>query len=372
MAALRAVDSAAFVVALDPPPNGNRDPPPQPGNGEGAADPPHHHWEAEAKALLHGRGYDRWFDKPLTLVVFGGGRVGLSVEQAGGDPHVVGHLWEFSLAMDVVELGYEAGGDCRGGVQGDVPPPQRLQWDVPEKCRGSLGVALGVVEELMDDLELHVFLAPPPKTGPPQKRNCDVIEIGLQVALMRERGPALTLGSVPTRLFLEGRTEGVRGCSHQGALLEAAMRDQAAGRSRRRALLEAALCRQGALRRAAMTGAGIERHLQALGAAAIEMGESAPFLQQALTQPWAMASCCAPRPQPPLLPPELQPMGGGFGPPHDDGYGVSYTLLPDAAVVFHITCKASSPKTDARRFAGLIHSTLLELEELGELGGGLD
>lgn len=38
--------------------------------------------------------------------------------------------------------------------------------------------------------------------------------------------------------------------------------------------------RQRALRRAAMTGGGLERHLQALGAAAIEMGESAPFLHQ--------------------------------------------------------------------------------------------
>ena len=40
---------------------------------------------------------------------------------------------------------------------------------------------------------------------------------------------------------------------------------------------------------------------------------------QALTQPWAMASSSAPRPQPPLLPPELQPMGGGFGPVRDGG-----------------------------------------------------
>lgn len=38
--------------------------------------------------------------------------------------------------------------------------------------------------------------------------------------------------------------------------------------------------RQRALRRAAMTGGALERHLQALGAAAIEMGQSAPFLHQ--------------------------------------------------------------------------------------------
>lgn len=372
VAALQAVDSAAFVVAMDPPAGGGRgDPPSAAADGDGGGDPPHH-WDAEAKALLHGRGYDRWFDKPLTLVVFGGGRAGLSVEQAGGDPHVVGHLWEFTLAMDVVELGYEVGGDCRGGVVGDVPPPQRLHWDVPEECRGAMGAALGVSRGLAQDLELHVFVAPPPSPGPPRRRPHDLIQTALQVALLRERGAALTMEAVPTRLFLEGRTEGARGCTPQGAALEAAMGDPTVGRARRRALLEEAVGRQRALRRAAMTGGGLERHLQALGAAAIEMGESAPFLHQALTQPWAMASSSAPRPQPPLLPPELQPMGGGFGPPHDDGYGVSFTVTADAAVVFHISCKASSPKTDAHRFAGLIRTALLELEELGELGGELE
>ena len=47
MAALQAVDSAAFLVALDPPVGGG-----------GRKDPPQN-WDAEAKALLHGRGFDR-------------------------------------------------------------------------------------------------------------------------------------------------------------------------------------------------------------------------------------------------------------------------------------------------------------------------
>ena len=59
VAALQAVDSAAFVVAMDPPAGGGRgDPPSAAADGDGGGDPPHH-WDAEAKALLHGRGYDR-------------------------------------------------------------------------------------------------------------------------------------------------------------------------------------------------------------------------------------------------------------------------------------------------------------------------
>lgn len=317
--------------------------------------------EAEAKALLHGRCHDRWFDKSFTLVVFGGGRMGLSVEQSWGDPPVVGHLWEFTLAMDVLELGYEESGDCRGGVAPGLPPPQRLHWEIPEECRGALGAALRAAWALADDLELRVFITPP---GPPRDT---LVQLALQLALLRERGPCLTYEAVPTRLFLEGRTEGVRGCTPESLALAAAMGDPKVGRARRRALLRAAEGRLRALRGAAMAGAGLERHLQGLAAAAHEMGLRPPFLEQALGLPWAMASSRAPRAQPPLLPPELLPAGGGFGPPHPDGYGVSFAVGADGAVVFHVSCQASSPRTDAHRFAGLIRAALLEL---GELEGG--
>ncbi|KAM9510614.1 carnitine O-palmitoyltransferase 1, muscle isoform-like [Guaruba guarouba] len=81
-AALRALEEAPFVVALDPPgappdgdpPNGHRDPP-----ADGDLD-------AEAKALLLGPCHNRWFDKCLTLIVFSTGRMGLNVEHSWGTP----------------------------------------------------------------------------------------------------------------------------------------------------------------------------------------------------------------------------------------------------------------------------------------------
>ncbi|XP_074995468.1 carnitine O-palmitoyltransferase 1, muscle isoform-like [Calonectris borealis] len=116
-----------------------------------------------------------------------------------------------------------------------------------------------------------------------------------------------------------------------------------------------------------MTGAGLDRHLQALAAVASQLRLRPPFLVEVLGQPWALASSPAPRAEPPLLPPPLHPAGGGFGPPHPDGYGVCYARAGEGALVFHVCCRASSPRTDARRFAGQIWEAL---GELGELLGG--
>ncbi|NXF14347.1 CPT1B palmitoyltransferase, partial [Smithornis capensis] len=85
-------------------------------------------------------------------------------------------------------------------------------------------------------------------------------------------------------------------------------------RGRRRALLEAALAQARSRRRAAMTGAGLDRHLQALAAVANQLRLRPPFLTEVLGQPWALAFSPAPRPHPPLLPLPLRPAGGGFNP----------------------------------------------------------
>ncbi|NXU92985.1 CPT1C palmitoyltransferase, partial [Xiphorhynchus elegans] len=129
--------------------------------------------------------------------------------------------------------------------------------------------------------------------------------------------------------------------------------------SRRRSLLLSALSGLRQRRRAAMTGAGLDRHLQALAAVANQMRLRPPFLTQVLGQPWDLAFSPAPRPRPPLLPRPLRPAGGGLQPgnwvllvltgppqPHPDGYGVSFTGGgADGPVLAHISCREGSPKT---------------------------
>ncbi|XP_053908358.1 carnitine O-palmitoyltransferase 1, muscle isoform-like [Cuculus canorus] len=351
--ALRAMDEAPFIVAFDPP---GVPPEPEEPPGDG-------HLEAEARALLHGPWHNRWFDKSFTLIVFSSGRLGVNAEQSWGDPPVLGHLWEYTLATEALELRYESSGDCRGGEEPGIPPPQCLDWEIPPESRRALSGALETAQVLSDDLELHVFTFVPPP-GSPQISDA-LVQLALQLALVRERGPCLSYEPVPTRLFQEGRTEGVRGCGPPILALVAAMGDPETRAGRRRALLRAALRHQRAQLRAALTGAGLERHLQALEATAAARGQRDPFLQEVLGHPWALASSPAPRADPPLLPPSLHLAGGGFGPPHRDAYGVSFARGGDSAIIFHISCSATSACTDARGFAGKIRTALGELGELG-------
>ncbi|NXN97672.1 CPT1C palmitoyltransferase, partial [Rhinopomastus cyanomelas] len=114
-------------------------------------------------------------------------------------------------------------------------------------------------------------------------------------------------------------------------------------RRRCRALLGVALGAGRDQRLAAMAGSGLDRHLQALAAVANQMKIRPPFLVEVLGHPWALASSPAPRAEPPLLPASLHPAGGGFAPPHPDGYGVCYAWGRGDSITLHICCRRSSP-----------------------------
>ncbi|XP_030921520.1 carnitine O-palmitoyltransferase 1, brain isoform-like, partial [Geospiza fortis] len=168
----------------------------------------------------------RWFDKSLTLVVFPSGRVGLNVEHSWGDPPVAGHLWEFALALDR-SLGYDESGSCIGESQGRAPePPQELHWDLPPQVSGVLPQAREQFQAMAEGLQLHVVSveAPPGTSGTPESSQ-ELLGLALELALVRERGPALTYEPIPTRLFLEGRADGARGVGRPLLELERALRD---------------------------------------------------------------------------------------------------------------------------------------------------
>ena len=62
-ASLDIIESALFVISLD--------------------DETSHDIETLARATLHGNGHNKWFDKPMNLVVFKNGRAGLNGEVGG-------------------------------------------------------------------------------------------------------------------------------------------------------------------------------------------------------------------------------------------------------------------------------------------------
>uniref|UniRef100_A0A9J8C995 carnitine O-palmitoyltransferase n=1 Tax=Cyprinus carpio carpio TaxID=630221 RepID=A0A9J8C995_CYPCA len=299
---LDAVEKAAFFVTLD--------------DSEQRYDPenPVQSLDSYGKSLLHGKCYDRWFDKSFNLIVFKNGTMGLNAEHSWADAPIVGHLWEHVLSSDPVRLGYTEDGHCKGNSHPNLPGPQRLQWDIPEECQAVISGSLKVAKALADDVDMHII--PFKDFGKGLIKKCKTspdgfIQIALQLAHFRDKGKfCLTYEASMTRLFREGRTETVRSCTSQTC--------DFVSREEKLNLLKVAAEKHQDLYRLAMTGNGIDRHLFCLYLVSKYLGEDSAFLKEVLSQPWRLSTSQTPLQQLDLFDlkkhPEYVTSGGGFGP----------------------------------------------------------
>uniref|UniRef100_A0A8C1WD09 Carnitine O-palmitoyltransferase 1, muscle isoform n=1 Tax=Cyprinus carpio TaxID=7962 RepID=A0A8C1WD09_CYPCA len=238
-ASLEAIETAAFFLTLDDEAHGY-----DPENIRSL--------DLYAKSLLHGKCYDRWFDKSFTLIVYKNGKIGVNTEHSWADSPIIGHMWEhFSrpLFKNPVEYQHLSNGICF-------------------------------------DLKISAD-------------------------------------------------------KHQN------------------------------MYRLAMTGAGIDRHLFCLYIVSKVMGIDSPFLKQVLSEPWRLSTSQTPQQQLNLIDiqkfPKYVGAGGGFGPVADDGYGVSYIIVGENLITFHISSKFSSPETDSFRFGQNIRQAMLDIRALFNL-----
>uniref|UniRef100_A0A8C2C417 carnitine O-palmitoyltransferase n=1 Tax=Cyprinus carpio TaxID=7962 RepID=A0A8C2C417_CYPCA len=359
---LDTVEKAAFFVTLD--------------DTEQRYDPanPVESLDHYAKSLLHGKCYDRWFDKSINLIVFKNGTMGLNTEHSWADAPIVGHLWEQVLSMDPVKLGYTADGHCRGEPHPNLPGPQRLQWNIPPECQTMIANSLSVAVALANDVDSHII--PFSDFGKGLIKKCKIspdafIQLALQLAHYRDKGKfCLTYEASMTRLFREGRTETVRSCTMESCAFVRAMINNKTREEKLRLLTQAAEKHQ-QMYRLAMTGQGIDRHLFCLYVVSKYLGQDSPFLQEVLSEPWRLSTSQTPFQQGELFDlvnhPEYVTTGGGFGPVADDGYGVAYVIVGEKLINFHISSKCSSPETDSHRFGNNIRQAMLDMLNLFQL-----
>uniref|UniRef100_A0A8C6USI3 carnitine O-palmitoyltransferase n=1 Tax=Neogobius melanostomus TaxID=47308 RepID=A0A8C6USI3_9GOBI len=283
--------------------------------------------DSYAKSLLHGHCYDRWFDKSFNLIVFKNGTMGLNAEHSWADAPIIGHLWEHVLSMDPIKLGYDEDGHCHGAPHQNLPGPQRLQWEISSECQEVIESSLTVAKNLADDVDCHSI--PFSTFGKGLIKKCRTspdafIQIALQLAHFRDKGKfCLTYEASMTRLFREGRTETVRSCTNETcAFVRSMIRDET--------LFKVAAEKHQVMYRLAMTGQGIDRHLFCLYVVSKYLGEDSAFLKEVA----------------------------------DDGYGVSYIIVGENLINFHISSKHSSPETDSHRFGGHIQQAMMDILDL--------
>uniref|UniRef100_A0A8C6V1Y2 carnitine O-palmitoyltransferase n=1 Tax=Neogobius melanostomus TaxID=47308 RepID=A0A8C6V1Y2_9GOBI len=350
------IERAAFFVTLDDEEQGMK------------GDDPAGNLDRYAKSLLHGKCYDRWFDKSFSIVIYKNGKNGLNAEHSWADAPTIAHLWEFTLATDAFQLGYTDDEHCKGDVDRMLPHPRSC-------CGTSRLFVLGPKCQykhnekgnLADDVDCHVF--PFREFGKGRVKKLRVspdafIQISLQLAYYRDRGGfCLTYEASMTRLFREGRTETVRSCSNETCAFVKALE----GEQCRRLLRLASEGHQN-LYRMAMTGAGIDRHLFCLYVVSKYLGVDSPFLKEVLSEPWRLSTSQTPIQQIELFDiknhPDYISLGGGFGPVADDGYGVSYIIVGEDMINFHVSSKYSCKETDSHRFGAEIHKALQDIMAL--------
>ncbi|XP_041053357.1 carnitine O-palmitoyltransferase 1, liver isoform-like isoform X1 [Carcharodon carcharias] len=360
---LETIEKAAFFVTLDDTEQGFR------------KEDPVVSLDKYAKSLLHGKCYDRWFDKSLSFIIFKNGKIGLNAEHSWADAPIIGHLWESILATDQFQLGYTEEGNCKGEPSSGIPPPQRLQWEISEQCQEVIMQSLSVAQQLADDVDFHSF--PFDNFGKGLIKRCRIspdafIQMALQLAHYRDKGTfCLTYEASMTRLFREGRTETVRSCSTQATKFVLAMTDTTQTSEQKLKFFKQAAEKHQSLYRHAMTGAGIDRHLFCLYVVSKYLGVESPFLKEVLSEPWKLSTSQTPHQLLDLVDlnrfPEYVSSGGGFGPVADDGYGVSYIMVGENLINMHISCKFSSPETDSHRFGKHFRQAMLDILTLFNL-----
>ncbi|XP_053417306.1 carnitine O-palmitoyltransferase 1, liver isoform [Nycticebus coucang] len=357
---LDAVEKAAFFVTLDETEQGYR------------KEDPDTSMDSYAKSLLHGRCFDRWFDKSFTFIVFKNGKMGMNAEHSWADAPIIGHLWEYVMATDSFQLGYAEDGHCKGDTNTSIPYPTRLQWDIPEECQEVIETSLNSANLLANDVDFHSF--PFNNFGKGLIKKCRTspdafVQLALQLAHYKDMGKfCLTYEASMTRLFREGRTETVRSCTTESCSFVLAMVDPTQTVEQRLRLFKTACEKHQLLYRLAMTGSGIDRHLFCLYVVSKYLGVDSPFLKEVLSEPWRLSTSQTPQQQVELFDlernPEYVSSGGGFGPVADDGYGVSYILVGENLINFHVSSKFSCPETDSHRFGKHLRQAMNDIVAL--------
>ena len=101
------------------------------------------------------------------------------------------------------------------------------------------------------------------------------VQMAIQLAFGRlHEVPAATYESAATRIFAEGRTEVIRSCSIEATNFVRTMRNPKESLTSKRASLQQAVASHNEYARMASQGLGVDRHLQGLKMAAMEMGNS--------------------------------------------------------------------------------------------------
>ena len=185
------------------------------------------------------------------------------------------------------------------------------------------------------------------------------VQMGIALAFRRLHNvPAATYESAATRIFSEGRTEVIRSCLPETVRFTQMMTIEDSNLNNQMNAFKAALKAHNAYARSAAQGQGVDRHLQGLKMAALELGQPLPAI---FSDPGYLRSS-----RMRLSTSQISSRHSSFccyGPLQTDGYGCSYSIGSNS-LQFSVSALNSDPETSAAKFASQLQDSLLDLHDL--------
>ncbi|TCD69360.1 hypothetical protein EIP91_007916 [Steccherinum ochraceum] len=310
-------------------------------------------------------GRNRWWDKPLNLIVESNTRAGAIGEHSHVDALVPSIVAEYAVVQTIDD---DAFGGPLDPSSSQIPHSmdgwRQLNWVTDERIERECVEAEKRAKALVDDsddsvLWFHAYGSAWIKNIARQSPDA-YLQMAMQLAWYRTRGTVTaTYETALTRLFNHGRTETIRTLSKDSRAFVLAMADTSMPSASRRQFLERAIQTHSNLTRAAATGKGIDRHLLGLRLMLKpELGESHPLFDDELfsrSQTWKLSTSG--------LSAGHQFRGTGFGASELDGYGINYLAGPEV-IKFGIESKHSSPLTSTHDFKAAVTHALLDMRDL--------
>lgn len=308
-----------------------------------------------ARALWHGDGRNRFFDKCIQLSVFENGKAGLLGEHSMLDGMPMSRYADFllsRLARKQIDLGSD-----------HSPPaeaPKQLAFNVSHSALAAIAVAEKTFDQTVADHDVYVesFYGYGNRAIKQMKCSPDAfVQLAIQLAYKKLFNiNAATYEASQTRIFLHGRTETTRSCTSESAAFTDAMVDVNGSKSReekQKLLLTAANAHVAYMRKAAQ-GLGVDRHLLALRLL-VQDGERVPFFEDpAMTKSryWLISTS--------HLTNELFD-GWGWGEVVPEGLGIAYSIK-NQSVQFNIACRQHGDW--ASKMGHLLEESLVEMQAL--------
>ncbi|TDD94622.1 choline/carnitine O-acyltransferase [Actinomadura rubrisoli] len=311
--------------------------------------------------LLHGDSANRWFDKAVSLIVFGDGRAGINVEHCGLDGTTVLSFVDDLLGSSAAHHSQRSGARSQG-----LPAIEPVEFVLDGGLRADMrdaaaafaayaaatATATVAFDDFGGDRAKRLRMSPDA-----------FVQMAYQLAHRRAKGlTGATYESIATRQYRRGRTEAMRVVTPEAVRFVRAMDDPGAGAEERRAAFRAAA--EAHVRRAKECQAvrAPEQHLWELqliqkrrGA---ELGVDGP-LPLFESPGWLkmrddyLSTSSAP---------SANIRYFGFGSTSEQCIGVAYVLLPDR---FNVYLSTPRPVADAMHaFAAELRRAVRELDDL--------